>query len=46
MDKMPLFDSFDAINATRVADSLSLALLRRKRLGIGITKACNRATTD
>ncbi|WP_447940971.1 hypothetical protein [Pseudoxanthomonas mexicana] len=47
LDKMPSFDSFDAIDAARIADGLSLALLRPKRLlGLDITKARNPDWTD
>ncbi|MDR3220422.1 MAG: hypothetical protein LBU46_00195 [Candidatus Accumulibacter sp.] len=40
LDKMPSFGSFDAIDAVRLSDGLSLALLRPKQLlGLDITKA-------
>jgi hypothetical protein len=40
LEKMPSFDSFDAIDSARIADELSLALLRPKQLlGLDITKA-------
>lgn len=40
LDKMPSFESFEAIEAARLADGVSLALLRPKRLlGLDITKA-------
>jgi len=47
VDKMPAFNTFDAIDAARLADGLSLALLRPKRLvGLDITKARNPDWTD
>ncbi|MEX3842344.1 hypothetical protein [Paraburkholderia sp. BR10882] len=47
LDKMPAFDAFDAIDAERLANGLSLALLRPKRLlGLDITKARNPDWTD
>lgn len=47
LDKMPAFDSFDAIDAARLSDGGSLALLRPKRLlGLDITKARNTDWTD
>jgi len=47
LDKMPSFESFDAIDAARLADGLSLALLCPKRLlGLDITKARNPDWTD
>jgi hypothetical protein len=47
LDKMPAFDSFDAIDAARLTDGGSLALLRPKRLlGLDITKARNANWTD
>jgi hypothetical protein len=47
LDKMPSFESFDAIDGARSADGLSLALLRPKRLlGLDITKARNSDWTD
>ncbi len=47
LDKIPSFHNFDEIEATRLADGLSLALLRPKRLlGLNITKARNPDWTD
>lgn len=47
LDKMPAFDSFDAIEAGRLSDGLSIALLRPKRLtGLEITKARNQDWTE
>lgn len=47
LDKLPSFDSFDAMDSARVADRLSLALLRPKRLlGLDIAKARNADWTD
>jgi hypothetical protein len=47
LEKMPIFTSFDAIDAARLADGLSLALLHPKRLlGLDITKARNQDWTD
>ncbi|ABM55916.1 hypothetical protein [Verminephrobacter eiseniae] len=47
LEKIPAFDSYDAIEATRRADGLSLALLRPKRLiGLDIFKARNPDWTD
>lgn len=47
LDKMPSFGSFGDIDAARLADGLSLALLRPKRLlGLEITKARNPDWTD
>ena len=47
LEKIPAFDSYDAIEATRLADGLSLALLRPKRLiGLEISKARNPDWTD
>jgi len=47
LEKIPTFDSYDAIEATRLADGLSLALLRPKRLvGLDISKARNPDWTD
>jgi hypothetical protein len=47
LEKMPSFDNFDTIDATRLEDGLSLALLRPKRLlGLDITKARNPDWTD
>lgn len=47
LDKMPSFESFDAIEAARLADGLSLALLRPKRLiGLDITKSRHADWTD
>ncbi len=47
LDKMPSFESFDAIEAARLTDGLSLALLRPKRLlGLDITKSRHTDWTD
>lgn len=47
LDKMPAFRSFDALDAARLSDRVSLALLRPKRLlGLDITKARNPDWTD
>ncbi|RIY38733.1 hypothetical protein [Neopusillimonas maritima] len=47
LDKIPAFDSFDAIEAERLSGGLSLALLRPKSLsGLEITKARNPDWTD
>ncbi|SPK70835.1 conserved protein of unknown function [Cupriavidus taiwanensis] len=47
LDRMPAFDNFDAVDAARLADGLSLALLRPKRLlGLDITKARNSDWTE
>lgn len=47
LDKIPAFDSFDAIESGRLADGLSIALLRPKRLlGLDITKARHQEWTD
>lgn len=47
LDKMPSFSSLEAIDATRLDDGLSIALLRPKRLlGLDITKARNPDWTD
>ena len=47
LEKIPAFDSYEAIEATRLADGLSLALLRPKRLiGLEISKARNPDWTD
>lgn len=47
LEKIPAFDSYDAIEETRLADGLSLALLRPKRLiGLEISKARNPDWTD
>lgn len=47
LDKIPAFDSFDSIDVARLADGLSLALLRPKRLlGLDIIKARNPDWTD
>ncbi|WP_246796872.1 hypothetical protein [Burkholderia perseverans] len=47
LDRMPAFDSFDAIDVARLADGLSLALLRPKRLvGLDIAKARTPDWTD
>jgi hypothetical protein len=47
LDKMPTFTSFDSIDAARLADGVSLALLRPKRLiALDITQARNPDWTD
>ncbi len=47
LEKIPSFESFDAIDAARLADGLSLALLRPKRLlGLNITESRNPDWTD
>ena len=47
LDKIPAFDSFDAIEAGRLSDGLSIALLRPKRLlGLEVTKARNQDWTE
>lgn len=47
LEKIPAFDSVDAINASRLNDGLSIALLRPKRLlGLEITKARNQEWTE
>ncbi|MCW3699110.1 hypothetical protein [Burkholderia cenocepacia] len=47
LGKIPTFDSFDAVEAGRLGDSLSIALLRPKRLlGLEITKARNQEWTE
>ena len=47
LDKIPTFDSVDAIDVARLADGVSLALLRPKRLcGLEIIKARNPDWTD
>lgn len=47
LDKIPAFDSVDAIDAGRLNDGLSIALLRPKRLlGLDITKARNQEWTE
>ena len=47
LDKIPAFESFDAIESGRLADGLSIALLRPKRLlGVDITKARHQEWTD
>ncbi|RCX08639.1 hypothetical protein [Extensimonas vulgaris] len=47
LDKIPAFDSFDAIESGRLGDGLSIALLRPKRLlGLEITKARNQDWTE
>lgn len=47
LEKMPAFTSFEALDAARLADRVSLALLRPKRLlGLDITKARNPDWTD
>ena len=45
--KIPVFDNFDAIDAERLTDGLSIALLRPKKLlGLEITKARNQEWTE
>jgi hypothetical protein len=47
LDKIPACESFDAIESGRLADGLSIALLRPKRLlGLDITKARHQEWTD
>lgn len=47
LDKIPAFDSVDAIDAGRLNDGLSIALLRPKRLlGLDITKARHQEWTE
>ncbi len=47
LDKIPAFDSFEAIDAARLSDGLSIALVRPKRLlGLEITKARNQDWTE
>ncbi|CAG4906373.1 hypothetical protein [Paraburkholderia saeva] len=47
LEKVPSFDSFDAVEEARFTDELSLALVRPKRLlGLHITKARNTDWTD
>ncbi|CAN5299197.1 hypothetical protein BH10PSE16_BH10PSE16_01210 [soil metagenome] len=47
LDKLPTFESLDAVNAARLSDGLSIALLRPKRLlGLDITKARNQKWTE
>ena len=47
LDKIPAFDSFEAMEAGRLRDGLSLALLRPKRLlSLEIRKARNQDWTD
>lgn len=47
LDKIPAFDSFDAIESGRLSDTLSIALLRPKRLiALEITKARNQDWTE
>lgn len=47
LDKIPAFDSFDAIESGRLSDGLSIALLRPKRLlGLEITKARSQDWTE
>ena len=47
LDKIPAFESFDSIESGRLADGLSIALLRPKRLlGLDITKARNQEWTE
>ena len=47
LDKIPVFDNFDAIDAGRLTDRLSIALLRPKKLlGLEITKARNQEWTE
>ncbi|WP_341646474.1 hypothetical protein [Thauera sp. SDU_THAU2] len=46
LDKIPIFDNFDAIESGRLSDQLSIALLRPKRLlSLEITKARNKDWT-
>lgn len=46
LDKTPAFDNFDAIEAGRLTDGLSIALLRPKKLlGLEVTKARNQEWT-
>lgn len=47
LEKVPRFDSFDAIEAARLDDGISIALLRPKRLlTLEITKARNQVWTE
>ena len=47
LDKIPSFDSFVSLDAGRLSDGLSIALLRPKRLlGLEITKARNQEWTE
>jgi hypothetical protein len=47
LGKIPAFENFDAIESGRLADGLSIALLRPKRLlGLDITKARNQEWTE
>lgn len=47
LGKIPAFESFDAIESGRIADGLSIALLRPKRLiALEINKARNQDWTD
>lgn len=47
LDKIPAFDSFDAIEVGRLEDGLSIALLRPKKLiALEITKARNQDWTE
>jgi len=47
LDKIPAFDSFDAIDASRLEEGLSIALLRPKRLlGLDVIKARNQEWTE
>ena len=47
LDKIPAFESFDSIESGRLADGLSIGLLRPKRLlGLDITKARHLKWTD
>lgn len=47
LDKIPAFDNVDALNASRLTDQHSIALLRPKKLlGLDITKARNSDWTD
>lgn len=47
LDRIPAFDSFDAIESTRLSDGLSIALLRPKKLlALDITKARNQNWTE
>lgn len=47
LEKIPSFDSFVSLDAGRVSDGLSIALLRPKRLlGLEITKARNQEWTE
>lgn len=47
LEKIPTFESFDAIESRRLADGLTIALLRPKKLiGLEIIKARNQDWTD